>query len=252
MLEIIDFGLAHYGEILEMQTKLFENLISQKKTGKIEKEYLLLGEHPAVITLGRRAKPENILATPTQLHSREIPIFQIGRGGDVTYHCPGQLIVYPIIDLERHNLGVKEYVNTLEESVIRLLRKYGIEAERIESATGVWLGKNSSEERKVCAIGVKCSRFCTMHGLALNVNADLSGFSLINPCGFQDKGVTSIHKEMRALKNEKNVPCGSSALEGFQSFSSGEKINMGEVKKDFLRIFLSLIFPFEEILNFPE
>ena len=224
-MEIIDFGIGDYAEILELQQKIFENLIKGKKEGKKEEEKILLGEHPPVITLGRRANESNVLLSEINLNRIGISIFRIGRGGDVTYHCPGQLIVYPIIDLERHGLGVKDYVNILEEAVIQLLLKYDIHGERVEGATGVWIDKGKSSERKICAMGIKCSRFCTMHGLALNVNSDLSGFSMINPCGFQDKGVTSMQKESR------------------------KEYDMKKIKEDFLNIFMSLIFPFQESLN---
>ena len=217
-MEIKDFGLKDYKEILEWQVNLFNDLVATKKN-KVDKksEYILIGEHYPVITLGRRAKESNLLFPELYLNEKGIYVYHIGRGGDVTYHCPGQLISYPIIDLESHNLGVKDYVNLLEESVIKLLSEYGINGERVEGATGVWLGKGSSLERKICAIGIKCSHFCTMHGLALNVNADLSGFSLINPCGFIDKGVTSIEKEL------------------------GHKVDMGVLKEKYLHILLSLI-----------
>lgn len=130
------------------------------------------------------------------LSLKGIKLFEIERGGDVTYHGPGQLVVYPLIDLEAHHLGVKSYIHILEESVIRTIAHYGIKGERVEGATGVWIDAGTSHERKICAIGVKCSRFITMHGLALNVNTDLQQFSLINPCGFIDKGVTSIASEV--------------------------------------------------------
>ena len=224
-MKIIDFGLGDYAEILRLQQTLFEKLITGKREGKSEEEKILVGEHPPVITLGRKAKEKNVLISENRLSQIGIPLFHVGRGGDVTYHCPGQLIIYPIIDLERHGLGVKDYVNVLEESVINLLSKYGIKGERVEGATGVWIDKGKTSERKICAIGIKCSRFCAMHGLALNVNSDLSGFSLINPCGFQDKGVTSMQKEIE------------------------KELDLKKIKEDFLHIFLSLIFPFEESLH---
>ena len=224
-MEIIDFGIGDYAEILELQQKIFENLITGKKEVKKAEEKILLGEHPPVITLGRRANESNVLLSEINLNKIGISLFHIGRGGDVTYHCPGQLIVYPIFDLERHGLGVKDYVNILEEAVIQLLLKYDIHGERVEGATGVWIDKGKSSERKICAMGIKCSRFCTMHGLALNVNSDLSGFYMINPCGFQDKGVTSMQKE------------------------TGKEYDMKKIKEDFLNIFMSLIFPFQESLN---
>lgn len=227
-IEIIDFGIADYEESLALQTSKFESLVGSKKRGEDCGEAILIGEHNPVITLGRRADAANILVSEDYLGKRGVALFKTGRGGDVTYHGPGQLILYPVIDLDKHRLGVKQYVDLLEETVIRLLGEYGIEAGRVEGATGVWLGTGGQAERKICAIGVKCSHFCTMHGLALNVNNSLEGFSLINPCGFTDKGVTSIKKE------------------------TGREPDMEEVKKKMLHIFLSLIFPFKEILHFPE
>lgn len=232
MVEIKDFAISEYGQILEQQQLLFEKVIADKKN-KIEgKEYILIGEHKPVITLGRRAHRNNLLVTPEQLEKSEIKLFNIGRGGDITYHNPGQIILYPIINLEKHRLGIKDYVNLLEESVIRVLAPYGIRGERIEGATGVWIGKGSEKERKICAIGIRCSSFCTMHGLALNVNNDLSGFNLINPCGFQDKGVTSMAREIPSNLNK--------------------KIDIREVKKELLLTFMSLVFPFEESFHFAE
>lgn len=194
-MEIIDFGLKDYEETLKLQQCLFEELLDNKKKDIPGKEYLLIGEHPDVITVGRRGKGTNILASQSFLEAKGIKVFNIGRGGDVTFHNPGQVILYPIIDLEKHHLGVKDYVSLLEESVIQVLLEFGIKGERVEGATGVWIDKETESERKISAIGVKCSRWCTMHGLSLNVCNDLKGFNLINPCGFQDKGVTSMNRE---------------------------------------------------------
>lgn len=230
MIDIIDFGISKYGEILEEQNRFFSQLVNSKKIGKRGREYIMIGEHFPVITLGRRAKETNVLLSEESLKQKGVDLFHVGRGGDVTYHCPGQLILYPILDLERHELSVKDYVFFLEETVIRLLENYGIKGERVEGATGVWIDKGSEKERKISAIGVKCSRFCSMHGLSLNVVGNLDGFSMINPCGFIDKGITSIERETTG-----------------DSF-----IEMKEIKKDLLHIFFSLIFPFEEVLYFPE
>lgn len=228
MIEIIDFGVKEYGEILKYQEILFNRLIEEKKNlGKAEKEYVLIGEHLPVITMGRRAKRENLLVSEEYLARNNVGLFQVGRGGDFTYHCLGQMVVYPILDLEKHGLGVKTYVELLEETVIRWLTKYGIKGERIDGATGVWIDSGANE-RKICAIGVKCSRYCSMHGLSLNVNADLRGFTLINPCGFQDKGVTSFIKEVG-----KDI-----------------EISIEKAKEEILDIFLGLIFPFKEVLDF--
>ena len=153
-------------------------------------------EHPHVYTLGRSGKEKNMLLNDDQLKAIQATLFHIDRGGDITYHGPGQLVCYPILNLEEFHLGLKEYVHLLEEAVIRVCASYGIEAGRLEKATGVWLEGSTPRARKICAIGVKSSRFVTMHGFALNINTDLDYFSLINPCGFKDKGVTSLEKEM--------------------------------------------------------
>ncbi len=154
-------------------------------------------QHNPVYTLGRHADKANILASPESLRKEGIDVIPIERGGDVTFHGPGQLVAYPIIDMEKHRLGVKAYVDLIEESVIRTIADYGIVGKRVEGATGVWIDKGQPSERKICAIGVKCSKYVTMHGLALNVNTDLSYFNAINPCGFTDKGVTSMQMELR-------------------------------------------------------
>lgn len=190
-------GLQPYGEMLYYQHKIFNRMVAEKRAaGRASEEHLLVVEHCPVITLGKHAKSENLLFSEADLLERGVEVFRIERGGDVTYHGPGQLVVYPLIDLEAHHLGVKSYIHLLEEAVIATIGEYGIKGERIDGATGVWIGKDTPEERKICAIGVKCSRFVTMHGLALNVNTDLSPFTLINPCGFTDKGVTSISREI--------------------------------------------------------
>lgn len=196
-LTIIDEGTRDYGEMLEKQREIFAGMVSRKKSGEpVDMEYLLLVEHNPVVTLGKHAKSANILMPEDYLAEHGVQIFHVERGGDVTYHAPGQLVVYPLIDLELHHLGVKDYVNLLEEVVIRTIGEYGVKGCRVEGASGVWIGAGTSRERKICALGVKCSRYVTMHGLALNVNTDLEGFHLINPCGFTDKGVTSLAQEL--------------------------------------------------------
>ena len=199
-------GPQNYITVLEHQRELFNQLVNEKRAnGRVDEEFLILVEHSPVITLGRRASYNNLLISEESLSKCNIDVVRIERGGDITYHGPGQLVMYPIIDLELHRLGVKTYVNLLEEAVILTLAEFGINGERVEGATGVWVGKGSKHERKICAIGVKCSRFITMHGLALNVNTDLSPFQLINPCGFTDKGVTSISKELGHEVNYREV-----------------------------------------------
>lgn len=197
-MRIVDFGLTPYREMWEAQKRIQKQLIESKKSFKgITSECILVGEHPAVYTLGKHGKEQNLLLDKTKLADHGCECIKIERGGDITYHGPGQVIVYPIIDLPSHSLGVKKYVELLEESVIRLLKEYGIKSERIAGATGVWLDKDTPNERKICAIGIKISHGVTMHGFALNVNTDLNGFRAINPCGFIDKGVTSMEKELK-------------------------------------------------------
>lgn len=197
-MNVITFeGIQKYDKILEQQKSLFYAMVDEKRrSGTVRDEFVILVEHAPVITFGRRAKESNLLSSEKALKQNGIDLFRIERGGDVTYHGPGQIVMYPLIDLEAHHLGVKEYVNLLEEAVIVTLMEFGIKGERVVGATGVWIGAGSKEERKICAIGIKCHRFLTMHGLALNVNNDLDPFTLINPCGFTDKGVTSIAAEL--------------------------------------------------------
>ena len=197
ILKVIDAGTEAYSEMLDKQRLIFQRMVASKKEKlPIEEEYIILVEHPSVITLGRHAKEANVLLDKDSLVLRGVELYHIERGGDVTYHGPGQLVAYPILDLEQHRLGVKDYVWLLEEAVIRTVADFGIEGVRIHGASGVWIGANTSDERKICALGVKCSRYITMHGLALNVNTDLNGFRLINPCGFVDKGVTTMAAEL--------------------------------------------------------
>lgn len=164
---------------------------------------ILTVEHPPVYTLGKSGHPENLLVPKAALEALGARFFHIDRGGDITFHGPGQLVCYPILDLERIGRGLKEYIDALEEAVIRTVRCFGIEAGRIAGASGVWLGEGVTPHgvgrpRKICAIGVRASRYVTMHGLALNVSTDLGWFSRINPCGFTDRGATSITAECRS------------------------------------------------------
>ncbi|MDE6409795.1 MAG: lipoyl(octanoyl) transferase LipB [Muribaculaceae bacterium] len=197
-MNVIDFGISPYRIEWTRQKEIQQALIEKKRAKDTGfNESVLVGEHLPVYTLGFHGKASNMLLNEEELSKRGCELVRIERGGDITFHGPGQLILYPIIDLEIHSLGVKKYISILEESVIILLKDYGIKGERIEGATGVWLDKGRNNERKICAIGVKISRGVTMHGLALNVNTDLQAFSAINPCGFVDKGVTSIQKELQ-------------------------------------------------------
>lgn len=193
-----DLGRIRYKKAWDLQEELFQSVLDAKINHIIPKpQYLLFCEHDPVYTLGKRGDKHNLLITESVCKSKNIDYFPIDRGGDITYHGPGQLVVYPIIDLEDFGLGIKKYINQLEDVVIQTLQFYGITAEKDADAMGVWIdAKHPTRARKICAIGVRASRFVTMHGLALNVNTDLEFFNYINPCGFTDKGVTSIEKEL--------------------------------------------------------
>lgn len=187
-----------YGEMLWCQRRLFAEMVEEKRRGRSTEglETVFLVEHRPVYTLGRHGHRENII-NRSLIEATGAEVREIERGGDITFHGPGQLVAYPIVDFGRRGMGVKSYVGLLEEAVIRTVAEYGIEGRRVDGATGVWLeAAGSKAERKICAIGVKCSRFIAMHGLALNVSTDLRWFSAINPCGFTDKGVTSIAAEL--------------------------------------------------------
>ena len=192
-----DWQLINYAEAWQRQESLFGQRLEEKAAGKADAiDRIIFCEHPHVYTLGRSGKEANMLMTEEQLQRIGASYYHIDRGGDITYHGPGQLVCYPILDLERYGLGLKEYIHLIEEAVIRVCATYGVEAGRLEKATGVWLDAHGPRARKICAIGVRSSRYVTMHGLALNVNTDLRYFCYINPCGFVDKGVTSLAQEL--------------------------------------------------------
>lgn len=212
-----DLKTIEYKGAWEYQQQLFDSTIEKKRNNEVTENRVLFCEHPHVITKGKNSEDANVLLSKELLKMRGVSLFQIDRGGDVTYHGYGQLVGYPIFDLESLHIGLRQYIFNLEDAVIRLLAEYNIEAGRLKSAAGVWLDFcDETKARKICAIGVRSSRFVTMHGLALNVNTDLSYFSLINPCGFIDKGVTSMEKEL------------------------GRKIDMDEVKEKMEKIFLEV------------
>lgn len=193
-----NLGSGRYKETWDYQEKLFESVVRAKSEKKEEKEqYLLFCEHEHVYTLGKHGDKQNLLIANHVCKSKNIDLHTIDRGGDITYHGPGQLVVYPIIDLEAFGMGIKKYISTLEDVVIDMLDTYGIKGEKDDKAMGVWIdAADRAKARKICAIGVRASHFVTMHGLALNINTDLSYFNYINPCGFRDRGVTSIQKEL--------------------------------------------------------
>ncbi len=194
---VLDWGLVPYEEAWNRQATCFDEVIRAKQEGGSYLNRIICCEHPPVYTLGRSGKENNMLISTEQLEALGATVYRIDRGGDITYHGPGQLVCYPIINLEEFGLGLREYIYLLEEAVIEVCRSYGIETSRLEKATGVWLDADKPTARKVCAMGVRCSRYVTMHGLALNVNTDLNYFNYVNPCGFRDKGVTSLQKELQ-------------------------------------------------------
>jgi lipoyl(octanoyl) transferase len=197
MIEFIDWGLIPYSTAYEQQKTLFEAAI-QDKINRIDvRNKVIFCEHPHVITIGKNGLASNLLFPEKTLQEKNVELYQVDRGGDITYHGPGQIVGYPIFDLESFSIGLKEYIHRLEEVIIRTIAGFGIQGERLEGATGVWLDTGKpGKTRKIAAIGVRSSRYVTMHGFALNVNTDLNYFRLINPCGFTDKGVTSMEKEL--------------------------------------------------------
>lgn len=197
-----DIGIKEYKHVWDYQSEIFNRLLKSKKEceksgeRRAEPGTLIFVEHPNVYTLGKSGSEDNLLVDFIQLQARDAAFFRIDRGGDITYHGPGQLVGYPIFDLEGIGIGLREYINRLEEAIILSIGEYGLKGSRLSGGTGVWLdADNGARARKICAIGVKASRFVTMHGFAFNVNTDLTYFSHINPCGFTDKGVTSLEKE---------------------------------------------------------
>jgi lipoyl(octanoyl) transferase len=198
-----DLGLIDYREAWDLQEESLAKVVSEKVTGDStgdrvppSGQVVYFCEHPHVYTIGKSGQNQNLLIPDAFLGKIKATFYKIDRGGDITYHGPGQIVGYPIIDLESLKIKVKDYVGGLEEMVIRALGEFGINAGRLEGATGVWLETGiPGKTRKICAIGVRVSRYVTMHGFALNVNTDLRYFQYINPCGFTDKGVTSMQQE---------------------------------------------------------
>ncbi|HJX72207.1 MAG TPA: lipoyl(octanoyl) transferase LipB, partial [Bacteroidales bacterium] len=194
-----DLGIIEYEKAWEYQRSCHHSIVEAKvHHDKIHALYrLLFCEHPHVYTLGKSGQETNLLVNPDYLKSIGAAFYKTDRGGDITYHGPGQLVGYPIINLEQMKMGIKLYIHNLEECIILTLKDFKITSARMPEATGVWLDTMKKEKaRKICAIGVRVSRYVTMHGFALNVNTDLKYFSYINPCGLMDKGVTSMEKEL--------------------------------------------------------
>ena len=196
IIEYQDWGLVEYNEAWAKQESLFSTSIEKKMQELPTDNYLVFCEHPHVYTLGKSGDEQNMLLNMIQLQAKHATFVHSNRGGDITYHGPGQVVGYPIFDLANFELGLKQYIFRIEEAIIQTLSLYRIPSTRLEGSTGVWLDVGEPACRKICAIGVRSSRYVTMHGFALNVNTQLEYFSYINPCGFFDKGVTSMEKEL--------------------------------------------------------
>lgn len=197
-----NLGLIDYKEAWDYQEKLFRATVDRKiqlrngETTEQTENHILFCEHPHVYTLGKSGDKDHLLLNDDTLKQNNATYYEINRGGDITYHGPGQLVVYPILDLDHFFSDIHKYLRFLEESVILTLAEYGIESSRVDGLTGVWIDGDKPTARKICAIGVKSSRWVTMHGIGFNVNSDLSYFSHIIPCGIQDKAVTSMESEL--------------------------------------------------------
>ncbi len=208
-----DLGSIEYKNAWNYQEEIFAEYLKIKAENRdlyddkqIEIEgKVLFCEHPHVYTLGKSGEQNNLLINDEFLDKIQATYIKTNRGGDITYHGPGQIVGYPLIDLERFNLQVKQYIANLEQSIILTLKEFGIDSERLPLSTGVWLDVGTNKVRKICAIGVKASRFITMHGFAFNVNTNLEYFNHINPCGFVDKGVTSMQKELGKMRDIEKV-----------------------------------------------
>ena len=199
---IIDLGLVDYKKAWDIQEKYFKQAIDRKiaiRNGENlppPSNYLILCEHPNVYTIGKSGKEENLLLSSDEVKSKEASFYKINRGGDITYHGPGQLVVYPILDLDQFFTDIHKYMRFLEQAVINTLLKFGIQSSRIDGMTGVWIDSALPSARKICAMGVKSSRWVTMHCIGFNINTNLDFFSHIVPCGIDDKAVTSMQKEL--------------------------------------------------------
>lgn len=197
-----DWGLLDYQQAWDRQELVFADTVqakTQNRNNNTDYEvnnHLIFVEHPHVYTLGKSGKPANLLLDDAGLANKQATYYKINRGGDITYHGPGQIVAYPILDLDNFFTDIHLYLRTLEEAVILTLADYGIQSGRYEGYTGVWLDADNERARKICAMGVRCSRWVTMHGLAFNVNTDLSYFKNIVPCGIDDKDVTSVEREL--------------------------------------------------------
>jgi lipoyl(octanoyl) transferase len=211
--QYIDLGTIEYGAAWELQEAYMKKGLDVK-SARFQSEpagnepiehYLLLCQHPHVYTLGKSGFMENLLINDERMKDLNVTFYKTNRGGDITYHGPGQMVAYPVLDLEQYFTDLGRYMRSLEEAIILTLKEYGIASGRLPGSTGVWLDADNENARKICAMGVKSSRWITIHGLALNVNSDLQFFNNIVPCGIVDKGVTSMEKELGRKIDEEEV-----------------------------------------------
>jgi len=224
-----DLGLLDYQQAVDYQTKIFNKIIDQKLKNrksvnkKITQNHLIFVEHPNVYTLGKSGDINNLLLSKEDLEKKEIQFFNTNRGGDITCHGPGQIVCYPILDLDNFFSDIHKYLRYLEEVVIQTLNEFGIKSERSPDETGVWIEPKQISARKICAMGVKASRWVTMHGFALNVDNDLSYFKNIIPCGISNKSVTSITNEIANQVDKSDVK--EKIIKNFENIFSAKLIN---------------------------
>ncbi len=231
-----DLGSSDYKQTWDFQEQLLQQIMQLKLEGRNQgfgdhaptPHYLLFCEHPHVFTLGKSGKPEHLLSNEQQLKNAHATYYKINRGGDITYHGPGQVVGYPILNLDLFFNDIHRYMRFLEEVIIRTLNEYGIVGSRIEKLTGVWIDAGKPSARKICAFGVRCSRWITMHGWALNVNTQLDYFNHIVPCGISDKAVTSMEKELGKNMNLNEVK--SILLKHFSEVFNASIKNVGKEK----------------------
>ncbi|SHJ37939.1 lipoyl(octanoyl) transferase LipB [Flavobacterium haoranii] len=222
-----DLGTKDYKDTWDYQEEIFAKVVEQKKQKRenpdVETDnYFLFVEHPHVYTLGKSGDVSNLLLSEKQLADKGATFYKINRGGDITYHGPGQIVGYPILDLENFFTDIHKYLRLLEETIILVLADYGLKGVRSEGETGVWLDVGTPFARKICAMGVRASRWVTMHGFALNVNSDLGYFDNIIPCGIRGKGVTSLHVELGREVDENEVR--EKILKHFQNLFEAEMV----------------------------
>jgi len=237
-----DLGLKDYKETWDFQELLFQKTVDLKIKNRREEtaletpNHFLLVEHPHVYTLGKSGDKANLLVDENQLEQKGAKFYKINRGGDITYHGPGQIVGYPILDLDNFFTDIHKYLRLLEEMVILTLAEYGLKAERSKGETGVWLDVGTPFARKICAMGVRASRWVTMHGFALNVNADLGYFDLMIPCGIKDKAVTSLNVELGKKMVDTNT-VKQQLLKHFGVLFEAEILNTKMIHKLFVRHF---------------